>query len=179
MQEAHPEYLFISYMLITIITIIAITISAAQHAAIAKQIPGAYMIEYASQPHSIIHSRILASLQPLSNLFTIRHTYSSDLFHGVSIYLQDSVVSDVVGKLAIHPVLQSLVGHPDIQNVYPIQEVSRPQWIGSPVHLPFENKLSQFKDIHKTLNITGSGITVGILDSGMENQRKQEIIPLC
>ncbi|KAI8144494.1 peptidase S8/S53 domain-containing protein [Fennellomyces sp. T-0311] len=146
---------------VTILTVLAaLTISAGQ-------VPGAYMIEYADHG-SVQHNRLLSSLEPLSNLFTIRQTYSTNLFRGISIHLHDSATDGIVNNIAIHPVLQQLVGHPDIQNVYPVLEVPRPQWIENQVHLPFENKLSQLKDVHKILNITGSGITVGILDSGVD-----------
>ncbi|KAI9495423.1 hypothetical protein BDB00DRAFT_814593 [Zychaea mexicana] len=141
------------------------------------------MIEYADGTDSIIqqHNRLLSSLGPLSQLLQIRQTYSSPLFHGVSINLRDNnnndppstIVDTVVNKATIgphHPVLfEQLIRSPDVLNIYPIMQVPQPQWIEEEednVHLPYENKLSQLKDIHQSLNITGSGITVGILDSG-------------
>ena len=178
---------------ITVATVAMLIIAMSIEHTLGKTIPGAFIIEYAEDntADTIIqqHNRLLSTLGPFSQSLDIRQTYSSSLFRGVSVNLDNnnnnnnnnnSPSSSVIKTVANnsdnngveaqhHPVLKQLIRNPSVLNIYPIMEVPRPQWIveENQVRMPYENSLSQLKDIHQALNITGSGITVGVLDSGI------------
>ncbi|KAG2226320.1 hypothetical protein INT45_005992 [Circinella minor] len=176
---------------ITVVTVAMLIIVMTIQHTLAKTIPGAFIIEYAEDntSDSIIqqHNRLLSTLGPLSQSLDVRQTYSSPLFRGVSVNLDNnnspssspsfSALQTVANNSSNneiedphHPVLKQLIRNPSVLNIYPIMEVPRPQWIveEKQVRMPYENTLSQLKNIHQELNITGSGITVGILDSGID-----------
>ncbi|KAI7860449.1 peptidase S8/S53 domain-containing protein [Circinella umbellata] len=175
---------------ITVVTVIMLIIVMTIPHTLAKTIPGAFIIEYAEDntSDSIIqqHNRLLSTLGPLSQSLDVRQTYSSPLFRGVSVNLDNynspsspsfSAMKTVANNSynneiedPHHPVLKQLIRNPSVINIYPIMEVPRPQWIveENQVRMPYENTLSQLNNIHQELNITGSGITVGILDSGID-----------
>ncbi|ORY97939.1 peptidase S8/S53 domain-containing protein [Syncephalastrum racemosum] len=71
----------------------------------------------------------------------------------------------------VHPALHQLLANPAVRRIYPVYEVARPQWFkesDSGRRLPFEDSLSQISRVHQELGLTGTGMTIGILDSGVD-----------
>lgn len=133
-------------------------------------IPRSYIVEYAHQDDKLNDHKIITDdLSQYKDLFQIHHTYSSTIFQGMSLTLKDaqSVSYDAADK--DHLVLAHLQNHPAIKNIYPIYEVPRPQALPSQrnVTFPYSNEDSQIYDFHQKLGITGEGILIGVLDSGI------------
>lgn len=142
-------------------------------------IPGAYIIEYADD-NANNHDNFLSSLGPLSSLFKVQRTYSSPIFNGVSIRLTDTSAEEpkisrlkggIVSNVMKHPVLEHLLSNPAVGKIYPVNEVPRPKFfkragVAVPQELPYPDDISQLKTIRERFNLRGSGITIGILDSG-------------
>lgn len=130
------------------------------------------MIEYASD-YTQGHKNLLSTLA--QDLYHIRQTYSSPLFRGVSLHLntpidQGGMATKNKGLLQlVHPALHHFLANPAVRRIYPVYEVARPQWFKEGDRgrrLPFEDSLSQIDRVHRELGLTGTGMTVGILDSG-------------
>jgi hypothetical protein len=152
-------------------------------------IPRSYIVEYAQQDStSNHHDTISNDLFQYRDLYNIHHTYSSPIFQGMSFSLKDpsplsvpqhphqsitpaaySTITSFDDK--IHPVYNHLQNHPAIKSIYPIYEVPRPQWMPNSRNynysFPYSNRDSQVGDVHQKLGITGEGILIGVLDSGV------------
>ncbi|KAL0089615.1 peptidase S8/S53 domain-containing protein [Phycomyces blakesleeanus] len=137
-------------------------------------IPGAYIVEYNDVHEYHGHNALMASLDNVRDLFRVRHTYSSSLFRGMSFRINDEkprAHSANPASLLIsprHPVLAQMLGSPEVKRIYPVYRIPRPQWTSKSDGHPYDNGLSQVNDVHKKLNLTGKGITIGILDSGVD-----------
>ncbi|KAI9313683.1 peptidase S8/S53 domain-containing protein [Dichotomocladium elegans] len=154
-------------------------------------IPDAFIVEYVDQHQD---APILSSLKgEPSNAYQIRQKYASPLFHGLSIRLLSplskrdgkakTMTPAIPGQLAEqqqlegeeeqphHPLIMQLMEHPGVRKVYPVHEVPRIRWMHEGnLHntLPYDLGLTQIENLQNDLKLTGSGITIGILDSGVD-----------
>jgi hypothetical protein len=151
-------------------------------------IPRSYIVEYTQQGDKPNYQKsITDDLSQYEDLYQVHHMYSSPIFQGMSFTLKDSpqlnskpekqhlskYKSQQPASYAAsdkhHPVFNQLQKNPIIKNIYPIYEVPRPQSFASQrnVTFPYSNEDSQIYDFHQKLGITGEGILVGVLDSGI------------
>jgi hypothetical protein len=152
-------------------------------------IPRSYIVEYAQQDgKSNYQKSITDDLSQYQDLYEIHHMYSSPIFQGMSFTLKDTPQSSSSGAQKQHrsspqpqqpisyaaadkhhPVFNQLQNHPIIKNIYPIYEVPRPQALPNQrnITFPYSNEDAQIYDIHQKLGITGEGVLVGVLDSGI------------
>ncbi|KAI8377473.1 peptidase S8/S53 domain-containing protein [Radiomyces spectabilis] len=108
----------------------------------------------------------------------IRHTYASSLFRGMSFTLKDNtshnnsaIASPSSQNLeSEHPVLTHMANYPAVKRMYPVYEIPRPQWLFSEDgrDRPYENHITELKDVHEKLHLTGQGVTVCVLDTGID-----------
>lgn len=128
---------------------------------------------------------------------TVAHDYGSSVFRGISIslnnYEQNTLSKREVDKndrSAEHTVLRQILKQNRVKHVYPVTEISRPKVIpfdfdgvyqnsskkaavpeldmpnNSPA-LPFSHIMAQVDRARNDLNLTGDGVTVGVIDSGI------------
>ncbi|KAI8887765.1 subtilisin-like protein [Backusella circina FSU 941] len=129
---------------------------------------------------------------------TIAHDYGSSIFRGISISLTafepntlaKREIDDTL-RSAEHTVLRQILRQNRVKHIYPVTEISRPKVIpfdfddvyknssksaevpkldmpaNSPA-LPFSHIMAQVDRVRNELNLTGEGITVGVVDSGID-----------
>ncbi|KAG0179243.1 hypothetical protein DFQ28_003160 [Apophysomyces sp. BC1034] len=62
-----------------------------------------------------------------------------------------------------------MIGLPVVKKIYPIYEIPRPQWVKEKNNtLPYEDWLSEITRVHDKMKLTGKGMLIGILDSGVD-----------
>ncbi|RCI05488.1 hypothetical protein CU098_011139 [Rhizopus stolonifer] len=108
-----------------------------------------FIIEYRQEDYLVIQHYINAQQ------YQVHHIFNSTLLYGMSFSLKDN---------------RQTVSHPAIQKIYPVSEIPRPQWRSDnqTTTIPFVNKDTQIYDVYRELNITGQGILIGVLDSGID-----------
>ncbi|KAI8970374.1 peptidase S8/S53 domain-containing protein [Mycotypha africana] len=149
-------------------------------------IPRSYIVEYEhnSGGSNYHHNAVNQELEQYNDLYKVKHVYSSPIFNGMSVTLNDnhtkqlqqhSAVSSIASTLAKsndhhHPVFSQLRSHPVVKHIYPIYEVPRPQWKANQedISLPYLGRDSQVNDIHSKLGLTGKDVLIGVLDSGVD-----------
>ncbi|KAI8887766.1 subtilisin-like protein [Backusella circina FSU 941] len=138
-----------------------------------ERIPRSYIVEYEEDSDNH-HHIIKRELESSNALYNVHHTYTSSLFRGMSISLinEEDSTNPLSKREADrrHPVIEKLQNHPHVKKVYPMHTIPRPQSIRAPsgVSYPYDDQLSQLKLVHEKLGVTGKGVVVGILDSGID-----------
>ncbi|KAI7867740.1 peptidase S8/S53 domain-containing protein [Spinellus fusiger] len=140
----------------------------------ASVVSGTYIVEYNDHQEEYQHQHILASLHSIRHLFRVRHTYSGTLFKGMSFHINEKDKNTVTKSSTRflrelhHPVLAGLLKSPDVKRIYPVYHIPRPQWVHKSQQRPYDGHLSQIPELQRELNLTGKGIVIGILDSGVD-----------
>ncbi|ORE07238.1 hypothetical protein BCV72DRAFT_226963 [Rhizopus microsporus var. microsporus] len=112
-------------------------------------VQNAYIIEFDQNTNNSIHQSINDELRFYKNQYEL----SSSSEGGTS-----------------HPIIRHLSKHPAVVSISSVSKLVQPQWFnGSPNYtFPYSNSVSQAYDVHRQLKITGEGILVGIIDSGID-----------
>ncbi|KAK3820091.1 MAG: peptidase S8/S53 domain-containing protein [Benniella sp.] len=137
----------------------------------ARVVPGAYIVEYTDQPH--IHPRnngpqasgisdlmgLHSALEKRQVQYSVRTEYG--IFNGAAIH----VTSDHGGE--------DLAGIPGIKNVWPVRLISSPKPLVSTLDLkdPVSASMHAMTGVdvlHKSYNLTGKGVKVGVIDTGID-----------
>lgn len=171
----------ISLFAAALVTVLSVA-DAAQHPKIklsknGKKIANSYIIELENSytgSHSTFLKTIASQFENAD--ITLRQTYDSPLFKGMSINIgQDASVHNVSKRSLHHAgsfgVLAAFAESPEVRTIYPNTIVERPKvTVVSKSHtnspeLLFAHNLTQVTDAHN-YGYYGKGLTVGILDTG-------------
>lgn len=171
----------ISIFAATVLAVLA-TADAAQHHKIkltksTAVVPDSYIIELEDN-FSGSHTQFLHSVSSKFNDagLTMRQSYDSELFKGMSVKIQNTASSKT--KRGLHhagstAVLNAIADSPQVRNIYPVSVIPRPKvqvistgHTNSPDVL-FADTLTQVQDTHN-YGYKGKGITVGIIDTGVD-----------
>ncbi|KAG0175418.1 hypothetical protein DFQ28_000054 [Apophysomyces sp. BC1034] len=126
---------------------------------------GRYMVEFVglNKSHEVFNSLAIDVGQPDVQ---VNHVFDHELFRGASFQ---------ISGLDHEKTLESLLSRPDVQAVYPVMSISRPNVQSQTtkaepndiVSALLPHKLTQVDRVQKELN-KGKGISVGILDTGVD-----------
>jgi hypothetical protein len=172
----------ISIFASTLLTMLAVA-DAAQHPKIklgkdnSRALPSSYIVEF-EDSYSGSHTQFLHTISSkFDNAdISMRQTYDSPLFKGMSVKIGNSATTKQVQKRGLHHagstgVLAAMADSPAVRNVYPVTVIPRPtiklvskSHSNSP-QLLFAHNLTQVTEAHN-YGYKGKGLTVGILDTG-------------
>ncbi|OZJ02213.1 hypothetical protein BZG36_04719 [Bifiguratus adelaidae] len=128
------------------------------------------------------HQDYIAKLQTQGYIVQTRQNYTSTVFNGISLSVQKASMK-THGSSGIQPItfaskvsssrsdLMDALSDPTVKAVYPVKVYQRPKIWKSDSMLP---NILDAKDmtgaalVHGQLGITGKGVKVGIIDSGMD-----------
>jgi hypothetical protein len=175
----------ISLFAAALVTVLSV-VDGAQHPKIklsknSKKVADSYIIELEAS-YTGSHSSFLKSISSkFENAdITMRQTYDSPLFKGMSIKIGDTASVDGVSKRSLHHtgssgVLAAFAESPEVRTIYPNTIIERPKVkVVSKSHtnspdLMFAHNLTQVTTAHD-YGYYGKGLTVGILDTGKSNR---------
>ncbi|KAL0089614.1 peptidase S8/S53 domain-containing protein [Phycomyces blakesleeanus] len=133
----------------------------------------------------------------LSMTISHEYDSTPSIFHGVSLSIQPKKRKAVLGKVQTaseenvvftasqNRVVNKLVKSNYVKKVYPVTIIPRPEFTRTSlaydeallpiinsaaleVSLPFSHEMTQVNRVHKELGLTGKGVVVGIIDSGID-----------
>ncbi|KAG0257813.1 hypothetical protein BG011_003742 [Mortierella polycephala] len=145
-----------------LLTLVATTLVAAgkfhdlPHSEYNRVVNGGYIVEYQEGFH---HQDTHNTLRTRKVDYMVRKEYG--IFNGAAIYVN----SEHDGK--------ALADMPGIKNVWPITLVSIPKTIKQKVEpsslkMPLVHSMTGVDTVHKIYKLTGKGIKVGVIDSGVD-----------
>ncbi|KAG2181623.1 hypothetical protein INT44_008438 [Umbelopsis vinacea] len=173
----------ISLFAAALVTVLSV-VDAAQHPKIklsknSKKVADSYIIELETS-YTGTHASFLKSIaSKFENAdITMRQTYDSPLFKGMSVKIGSTASVDGVGKRSLHHtgssgVLAAFAESPEVRTIYPNTITERPKvTVVSKSHsnspeLMFAHNLTQVTTAHN-YGYYGKGLTVGILDTGVD-----------
>ncbi|KAI8144495.1 peptidase S8/S53 domain-containing protein [Fennellomyces sp. T-0311] len=151
-----------------------------------QTLPGRYIIEF-DESYDESPAQFVEEVEREHNhiKWKVEHNYdTASIFRGISVQLEESDIHAAQTSkqiLSEHQVIHHVMDKHHVKRVFPVVEIRRPaiQYLDvidaqeldvSPgvVGLPFSHKLTQVDRVHSELGITGEGIKVGIIDTGVD-----------
>lgn len=137
-------------------------------------IPGRFLVEYTTRhDNDITHTDDI--LSTLNTKFQSMDLKVGDLVYSSS---ESNIRTMHVNDAALHEnFLGTLVDHDNVVAVYPVTYIARPQAISNGFYSRVDTEitkkiqahdLTQIDRLHKELNLTGKGIKICIIDTGVD-----------
>jgi hypothetical protein len=132
-----------------------------------------YIVEFSTGHDSGLSDTFFDSFrQDFSNVnIKPLHNYKSPIFHGLAFHI------DAPDSGAYSDVMNAMMDHPDVENVYPQARMVRSSrnfgksginLAIDPTDLVNPHQMTQVKRVHEELKNKGKGIFIGIIDSGID-----------